>query len=271
MLKKIAQLLFFFIFIGSIISCGEFNKISKSTDLKAKYAAADDYYAKKDYYHAQILYEDLIVYYRGSEHAEKISYYNAMCHYNLGDYETASYYLKLFYKSFPKSKYVSEAQFLSAYCMYLESPSYSLDQTNSITAIKELQLFVNTNPKSDSIATCNKLIDDLRAKLEIKEFEISKLYYKTENYKAAIVAFENTVKNYPNSVFKEECLYYILKANYLYANYSISSKKMSRFQSAVEAYDNLISEYPQSKYLKEAENINKTALKEINKINNTKS
>lgn len=270
MFQKIAIFFIALFILATVSSCGKFSKILKSTDLNAKYAAAEAYYLKGDYYHAQQLLEELITYYRGTASAEKIYFYYAYCYYGLEDFTTASYYFKSFAATYPHSKYARETQYLSAYCTYLDSPDYSLDQTNSLTAIKELQLFVDMYPKSDSVVICNKLIDDLRSKLETKEYEISKLYFKLEDYKAALVSFKNTLKDYPDSKYKEECLYYIEKTNYVYANKSISSKKLVRYQAAVDAYAILIEDYPQSKYLKDAETINKNALKEINKIKNIK-
>jgi outer membrane protein assembly factor BamD len=270
MFRKIATFFTALIILATIASCGKFSKILKSTDLNAKYAAAEAYYLKGDYYHAQQLLEELITYYRGTANAEKIYFYYAYCYYALDDYTSAAYYFKSFSATYPHSKYARETQYLSAYCTYLDSPDYTLDQANSLSAIKELQLFVDMYPKSDTVAICNKLIDDLRLKLETKEFEVAKLYYKLEDYKAAIVSFKNTLKDYPDTKFKEECLYYVVKANYVYANNSISSKKKDRFQAAVDAYAVLIEDYPQSKYLKDAETINKNSLKEINKIKNTK-
>jgi outer membrane protein assembly factor BamD len=270
MLKKSAYILIALLVI-SAISCGKFNKLVKSTDLNEKYVAAEAYYLKGDYYHAQQLFDELITYYRGTANGEKIYYYYAYSYYGMRDFTTAAYYFKSFAATYPHSKYTRETQYMSAYCTYLDSPDLALDQANTLSAIKDLQLFVNIYPKSDSVAICNKLIDDLRYKLETKEFEISKLYFKLEEYKAAIVSFKNTIKDYPNTKYKEECLYYIMKANYLYAYNSIESKKKVRYQSALTAYESLIEEFPQTKYLKEAENVNKNSLKEINKIKNTKS
>jgi len=268
MLKKLIYISIALLAIIAV-SCGKFSKLVKSTDLNQKYSAAEAYYLKGDYYHAQQLFDELITYYRGTAKGEKVSYYYAYCFYGMSDYVTAAYYFKTFAATYPHSKYTCETQYLSAYCMYLDSPDYTLDQSNTTSAIKELQLFVNLNPKSDSVAICNKLIDNLRNKLETKEFEISKLYFKLEQYKAAIVSFKNTLKDFPNTQFKEECLYYIMKSNYLYASNSIESKKKDRFRSAIDAYGVLIEEFPQTKFLKEAESVNKNSLKEINKEKNS--
>jgi len=271
MLKKSVYISSIILLVVSAVSCGKFNKLLKSTDLNAKYEAAQAYYAKGDYYHAQQLYEELIPYYRGTAKAEMISYYDALCYYSMHDYTSASEYFKTFAMTFPRSKYTREAQYLNAYCSYLDSPDYTLDQSNTLTAIKELQLYVNLYPKSDSVALCNKFIDDLRFKLETKEFEVSKLYFKLEDYKAAVTSFKNTIKDFPNTQRKEDCMYYIMEANYCYANNSINSKKNERYRAALDAYEALIEEFPQTKYLKDAENVNKNSLKEINKTKTTKS
>jgi len=271
MLKKITFIFIVLLCIAAISSCSKFNKLLKSTNLTEKTAAAEAYYLKGDYYHAQQLYDELITYYRGTANGEKIYYYYSYCYYAMKDYTSAAYYFKTFATSYPKSKYARQAQYLSAYCSYLDSPDYTLDQANTLTAVKELQLFVNMYPKSDTVVICNKLIDDLRFKLETKEFEVSKLYFKLEDYKAAVVSFKNTIKDFPNTKFKEDCLYYIMKADYLYAYYSIDSKKYARYQLALNAYESLLEEFPQTKYLKDAETVNKNSLKEINKLNITKS
>ena len=271
MVKRLYTIFAVLLLIFALSSCSKFQKVLKSTDLSEKYKAAEAYYNKGDFFHALQLFEELVVYYRGTANAEKIFYYYAYCYYATSDYITAAYYFKSFASTYPNSKYAREAQYMSAYCTYLDSPDYSLDQSNTLSAIKELQLFVNMYPKSDSVIICNKLIDDLRTKLEIKEFETSKLYFKLEDYKASIVSLGNTLKDYPNTKYKEEILFLIMKANYLYASNSIDSKKQERFQAAVDAYIVLITDYPQSKYIKDAEFVNKNSIKEINKIKNIKS
>jgi len=271
MLKKITYIFIALVVITAVSSCGKFNKLLKSTDLTEKYTAAEAYYLKGDYFHAQQLFEELLTYYRGTSNAEKIYYYYANCYYGLNDYTTAAYYFKTFATTYPNSKYAREVQYMCAYCAYLDSPDYTLDQTSTHNAVKELQLFVDMYPTSDTVTVCNKLLDDLRIKLETKEFEVSKLYFKLQDYKAAIVSFKNTLKDFSDTKHKEDCLYYIMKSNYLYAYNSISSKKLERYKTTINAYEALIETFPQTKYLKEAESVNKNSLKEINKIGNNKS
>jgi len=243
-----------------LVSCGKHHKLVKSTDNEAKYAAAVDYYEEKDYYRALQLFQQLINFYQGTEKAEKMQYYYAYCYYYQKDYVLASYYFKRFVTNYPRSPFSEEAMFMNAYCYFLDSPVSSLDQENTYTAIKEMQLFINLYSSSSRVAEANALIDQLRAKLQRKDLDIANLYLKMRLYEAAIYSFNSVMREYPDTEYKEEILFAILKSNFNYAENSIPSKQAERYQSTKDAYNELIFQYPESKYLKEAKNMNRMAL-----------
>ncbi len=142
-----------------------------------------------------------------------------------------------------------------AYCFYLESPRYSLDQTDTKSAIKELQYFINKYPSSERVKQCNELVDKLRAKLEMKNYEIAKQYYFLDDYKAAIVSFENILKEFPDTKYREEIMFLIVKSNYIHASRSIETKKAERFKAVIDSYHKFASYFPaSSEYGKDAEN-----------------
>ncbi|HEX5001430.1 MAG TPA: outer membrane protein assembly factor BamD [Bacteroidia bacterium] len=247
-------------------SCSRFNRIQKSTDMEAKYKAAVEYYNKKNYYNALQLFEELISVYRGTSRAEETYFYYCECYFQTGEFAVAAYHYYNFNQTFPNSPKAEEALFKNAYCYYLDSPVSSLDQKNTIDAIRQFQLFINRYPESDKVPECNKLIDQLRFKLETKEFNNSVLYYNTENYKSAVVAFQNLIKSYPSTVYREESLYYILRSSWLYAAKSIEAKKAERYNNAVENYVKLIDAYPEGKFLKEAEKIYQDCQQKLKKL-----
>ena len=119
-------------------------------------------------------------------------------------------------------------------------------------------------PDSKLIDDCNELMDKLRNKLEIKAFEIAKLYYKMGDYKASIFSFENIIKDFPDTQYKEEILFYIVKSYYKYAINSIKSKKKERYSFTVESYKNFLTIFPESDFMREASNIYENALEELN-------
>ena len=247
-----------------IISCSPFQKLLKSTDNEVKYTKALEYYEKGKYAQAQQLFEQIQSFYKGTDKAEKIAFYNANCYYKQKDYVLGGYYFKSFATNFSISVYAEEALYLSAYCSYLESPRSSLDQTSTTEAISSLQLFINQYPKSSRVAECGKLIDELRSKLEKKDIDIAMLYYRMSDYKASVVALNNVLKDYPDTKSKELILYSILDAKYQYAINSVYDKRRERLTAASEAYEELIAGFPVGDYSEKAMNIKKNISKVLN-------
>ncbi|MCX6295375.1 MAG: outer membrane protein assembly factor BamD [Bacteroidetes bacterium] len=249
------------------VTVGKFNKLVKSSDMDAKYNAAVKYFEKEEYTKALTLFEELMGVYRGTSKAEEVHYYYAYCSYNLEDYIVAGYQFKSFVRNFPTSKHTEECAYMNAYCYYLNSPEYSLDQIDTKLAIKEFQHFTNLYPQSTHIPECNDLLDNLRGKLERKSYENAMLYYNMSDYKASIVSFGNHLKEFPGSKHDEELNYLIIRSYYLYALNSIESKKQERFKAAVDHYIKFLDTYPKSEYLKEAEMVYSSALKNLEKYN----
>jgi outer membrane protein assembly factor BamD len=250
---------------------GKFNKLVKHGSLEEKYAAAIQYFDKENYTRALTLFEELMSIYRGTARGEEVHYYYAYCNYNLEDYLVAGYQFRNYVKIFPGGKHAEECAYMNAYCFYLNSPEYSLDQIDTKLAIKEFQSFVNRYPKSERIPKCNELIDELRAKLERKSAENAMLYYNMSDYKASVTAFGNHIKDFPGSARNEEFNYLIIKSYYLLALNSIESKKQERFKASIDSYVKFAEQFPKSEYLKEAEMVYKSAMKNLEKYNKSTS
>ncbi|MBI5542000.1 MAG: outer membrane protein assembly factor BamD [Bacteroidia bacterium] len=244
-------------------SCSKYQKYLKSSDYALKYEKGVEYYEKKDYYRAIGLFEELENMYKGSDKAEKIQFYMSYCYYNQGDHILAGYYFKNFAERYPLSIHREECDYMSAYCSYLNSPEASLDQAYTYKAIEEMQMFLNKYPKSTRVAECNKIVDALRNKLEIKSYKAARLYFDIGDFRAAVIAFKAGLIDFPDSPFREEILFLTLKSTYLLAENSIISKKSTRYQDTVDEYYTLIAEFPQTKYLKDAEKIFNDATKNL--------
>ena len=265
-MKKIRTILLVTLTALAISSCSKFSKIQKSQDMEAKYKAAVEYYEKKNYYQALQLFEELVTVFRGTLKAEDTYYYYCMCYYLTGDFTMAAYHFNNFSQTFPNSTKAEEALFLNAYCYYLDSPVSSLDQKNTLDAIRQFQLFINRFPKSEKVAESNVLIDELRAKLEQKDFNNAMLYFKREQYKSAMLAFQNVIKSYPATTYKEECLYYVLVSSFEYAVKSIPSRQAERYKIAMENYIKLIDAYPACRFLRDAEGIYERSKERLQKM-----
>ncbi|HQW05164.1 MAG: outer membrane protein assembly factor BamD [Flavobacteriales bacterium] len=251
------KLLILFLFAALLPGCSEFNKALKSTDLDYKMQVAEKYIAKESYDRAIPLLEELIVLTRGSERSEKVNYLHAHCTYLMKDYTLAAYYLANFVRTFPKSQYAEECAFLSAYCQYQNSPGYELDQSDTRNAMEQMQLFLVRYPNSSLKDSCNTLIDGMRTKLEAKAFHGAQQYHKMRNYQASSVAFKNFNREWPNSKYREDALFFILKSDHELALNSVESKKLERLNEAIKSYHNFADAFPQSVLLPDALKLNK--------------
>ena len=245
MFKKGYKLTLFAVILALLVSsCSEYQKILSGSDYDLKYEKAMEYYDDEDYIRSQSLFEELISVYKGTEQAEEVYYRYAYTYYHQRDYLMAGYYFRNFVATFPTSKYADECAYMNAYCHYEDSPDPNLDQTNTVKAIDELQIYINRHPSSPRVEECNRLIDELNDKLVLKSFNSAKLYYDLKEYKASITALNNSLQSYPDTRFREELLYLILRSSYELAQNSIPSKVRERYEQTTEAYYKLIDEYP---------------------------
>lgn len=263
MIKK-GNILLLIVVVAFMASCSKYQRIlNDHSDAGKKFSAAVEYYEQEKYYKALRLFEDLRSRFRGTPRDEQLNFYIANCYLHDRDYVLSSYYFNKFAKDFPNSENAEEAKFMAAYSYYKDSPRSSLDQSTTMEAIKEFQVFIEMYPDSKRIPECNKLLDDLRKKLEKKDFDNAYLFYKIGDYQGSVVALENVLQDYPETERKEEILYTILKARYIFASKSIEARQKERFKLTVDAYNEFIEEFPQSEYLEEVQEIYQKSLNYI--------
>ncbi len=264
-LKKLYFIVILSVAALLITSCDSYQKMVKSQNYDKLYETAIRYYNKGQYYKCMQLFDQLILPFRGKEQAERIAYYYAYAAYKTEDYLTASYYFKSYVKSYPSSVHAEECMYMNALSKVKESPIYSLDQTATKEALKELQTFINLYPNSIRVAEANQMIDEMRYKLSHKAYENALLYYKTEEFRAAIISFQNVLKDYPEIKEREQAMLYVIKAGYLYAQGSLEAKKRERFEFVVTYFDKISTNITTPKILKEAQGYRDLALKEVTK------
>jgi len=253
MIKKTVFILV--VFSLFTLGCSKYQKLLKSSDMDLKYEAANQYYEEEKYDRAMTLYEELIPLYRGTDRAEKVYYNYAYCNFQLNLLYASAYHFKKFAVTYPTSEHASHMLFMHAYSNYLLSPGPTLDDTDTKSAINSLQLFINTYPQDTLVDSSNVLMDELRNKLEQKSYLNAKQYYKIFKFKAAIIALNNTLLDFPETKHREEITFLILKSNFLLAQNSVEKKKLERINNTIEAYYNFVDSFGESKYSKEAQTI----------------
>lgn len=236
----------------TLFSCDSHKQVMESNDNDLKLRKARQYYNQGEYMKASQLLQELVTLYRGSRKGEKVRFYYAYSYFGMEDYVMASYYFDRFRKTFPNSKRAKEAFFMSAYCDYMNSPEWSLDQSETRKAIHRFQLFLERYPDSDRADTASALLQELRGKLERKAFEKGKLYLRTMHYRAAVHSFQNTMEQFPDCRYREGIFFLRFKAKYKLAMKSVERKKEERIEDALASYRKFAEAYPNSEHMSEA-------------------
>ena len=267
---KTSPLLFPFLLLCVLLSAcrSEYETIRTSGNPEAILAKADEYYEAEEYQKAQSLYELSIAPFRGTADAEKIAYRYAYTYYYTKQFVLASYYFKNFATTYGGSTLKEEADFMSAYSNYRLSPIYRLDQSYSAKAIEGFEEFANRYPESERVSESNRLIDEMRAKMETKDFESAKLYMDIRRFESAQRSFENVLKDYPETKRGEEIRYLMAKAQYQYAVLSFATRQFERFQKAEELIENFLGRYPDSDYADELQGYLKKSQSELKRLEN---
>ena len=268
MMKNFVTLLLLSLLMATSACKSDFDKLRSSGDVKLLTKKSLEFYEKGDYSKAQSLFELVMPSLKGQNVLEEISYKYAYTHYYLKNYGSANFYFKNFSTTFGNSPLREDAEFQAAYAEYKQSPTFRLDQESSNKAIDGFQSFTNNFPESKRVKECNKLIDELRKKLETKAIDEGQLYYNISSYQASIQSFENMLKDFPETTNAEYVRFMILKAQYEFAKNSIYEKQLDRYKLVLNKYKDFNDKFPKSKYQKDTELYFKNANNKIKEFNN---
>jgi len=247
LLKYFALLLI----LVSAVACSDYNQIVKGDDYQAKFVRANNLFDDKEFDRCVVLYEQ--VYQHAPKSGEgELSYYRlGKSYFELEDYYMSGYYFSSYIQRFPYSAKAEEAYFLMSISNVKNSPDFALDQTETEQAITSVQAFIDRYPTSKLIDSCNSVIDNLRFKLEKKDYQQVRLYAKTENFRAAVTSAEIFMEKYSKSQFIEDVNYLLVKNSYLLTINSIPSKKLERIEQTNERFSSFAIIYPRSSNLNE--------------------
>jgi outer membrane protein assembly factor BamD len=238
-----------------LVGCGEYEKLLKSRDYPVKFEKAMAYFEDEEYVKSATLFDQVANIYRGTTKADTVKYYQAMSYYGQRDYILAGHYFNELATTYTNSDYVEESEFMAAYCYYKLSPRPSLDQQSTFQAINAFKMYMVKYPSSPRVSESRELIAELSDKIVEKSYNSAKLYYDLGYYKSAVIALRNSLSEYPETQYREELMYLILRSSFLLADNSIASKQKERLQATADEYLSFISEFPDSKYKKDAEKI----------------
>ena len=210
---------------ATLTSCGEYNKLLKSTDYEYKYEAAKNYFAKGQYNRSATLLNELITILKGTDKAEESLYMLGMSYYNQKDYQTAAQTFITYFNTYPRGTFTELARFHAGKALFLDTPEPRLDQSSTYQAIQQLQMFMEYFPNSTKKQEAQDMIFALQDKLVLKELYSARLYYNLgnylgNNYESCVITAQNALKDYPYTDYREELSILVLRARHEMAIYT---------------------------------------------------
>lgn len=237
-------------------------KAMRSADKNFILKVANENFAKKKWKNALSLYDRLTKLVAGTDEVTQVAYNTAYANYYDKNYKLAGHQFKSFAYQFPQDPRKEDASYMSAMCYYQGSMDYNLDQSNTVSAINELQDFLNNYPNSEKSKNISQMIDELSYKLEFKAYENAKQYYQMGEYKAANVALQNVLDDFPSTKLRPKIQDFIMKSRYELAQRSVYELKDERIDNAIAYTKQMEKDFPSSDYSNTAIDLRKKLEKE---------
>ena len=130
----------------------------------------------------------------------------AEAYYGKKEYITAGNEFSRLANDYPAGPYADDSRFKVCESYYQLSPKLPLDQQYTRAAFDHCQSLIAYYPESEFVARAQEISTGLRNKLAGKEFGAGEFYFKRNAYDSAIIYFDVTVRDYPDTAFAPRAL-----------------------------------------------------------------
>ena len=247
------QISYLLLILFVISSCRSEALIKPGDSLQVAFKKAMRLYQNEDYSEAADAFETVIEIGRGTDYGQEAQFYLAESYFENERYLIAASEYERYISLFPQSNKRPQAQYREAYCYYQLSPRYKLDQKYTRMAIEKFRLYTSRYPNAENVEKADEFIVDMRGKLAKKLYFSADLYMRTDQYEAAIIYYDLTIDNYPESIWAQRSLVDEIDAYNTYAGRSVQSKQQQRYQKAVQTYEKFVQLFPEGEYRSQAE------------------
>jgi len=234
--------LFALLLLGS--GCRNSSFIQPGDTLEIAYDKALALYEDEQWDEAAGAFSAVLTLGRGSNVAQDAQFYLAEANFNNKRYLVAASEYERFTLLYPDSPRRETADINIARCYFELSPRYKLDQTYTMQAIENFNIFLSRYPSSEFREEAIASIDALREKLAQKIYSAANFYRRTQRYEAAVLTYGEVIDQYPETTWAEQSLVDQMESYILYADNSVADRQRERYQKALEVYDTYLQLFP---------------------------
>lgn len=200
------------------------------------YRRADERFQAGSYGAAIPLLEAFVQQYLGDPRAPQARYDLGRAHMARREYVTAASHFQRLVEDFPASPLGLPARFSMCESYMLLSPRPQLDQEYTEVAIAHCESVATNFPGTEEAEKAAAFLTDLREKLAAKAYETGAHYLRRKVYDAAVIYFNEVVRNFPTSSYAPAALARLVE----------TYGTMGYVEDADAARTRLLAEFPES-------------------------
>lgn len=222
-----------------LAACSDSSQTLNSITTEERFRRGMEELEDEDYQEAQQVFNTIILQDPASDYADDAQFYLAESYFRNGEYKLAAFNYNRLRTSFPNSPFYKQAFFRSGEAYYYSALSYDRDQRESKFAIDVYRAF-STYYGADSLAPVAKArIKELENKLAQKDYMTAELYWRMDEYAAALVYYDKVIESNPGTEYFQLAAVGKIKA----------LRELDRRSEALDAARKFISENPSSMML----------------------
>lgn len=211
--QKIPLFLSFLTAAALITGCASnATKMTHTEWCKERYQKAEDLFKAGRYGRTTEKLEEILSTCAGTGFMEQAQFLMAESYFNEEDWIEARGEYGSFIINFPGSPFIETAEFRKAIASFNMEFVVSRDEANTTIAMKDFERYLSNHPDSPLRDSVNYYYGLLVDRMAEKEFQTSRLYWRMDQYQAAVIYFKEFLETYPTSKRRKEALIYLAKS-----------------------------------------------------------
>jgi outer membrane protein assembly factor BamD len=169
----------------------------------------------------------------------------ADAYFNKKRYDEAIPSYKDFLERHPTNEQVPHVIYHLGMCYYEKKMSIDRDQLATYESEANFRLLVTSHPKSEYYSKAKQRLEEVRDDLAKRERYIGKFYFREKEYYAALRRYQRLIRNYPDTKYFEESLYYLARCYFELGEAADAKKQISLLKT----------KFPNGRYAKKADKL----------------
>lgn len=156
-------------------------------------------------------FEQFVFQYPTHPRVQEARYRIAEGYFGKKEYITAATEFSRLANDYPAGNYADDARFKVCESYHRLAPKAQLDQQYTRAAFDHCQSLISHYPSSEYVARAQAMSKELRDRLAEKEYIAGEYYFKRGAYDSAIIYYEATARDFPDTVFSPRALLRLLQ------------------------------------------------------------